>query len=361
MAGIESRSDPLRVLISRQALAEFGGALPARFADRPWTPVLAGEDPPQDQARAQIAFISREITGSSTKFEISPTLGAFYEVLRSAAGLRWLHVHSAGADRPIYRELAARGVVVTTSAGANAQNVAVSAVAGLLALSRRFPMLMAAQSEGRWSPLMGEAMPPDLAGQRVVIVGWGPVGQAIARRLLAFDLQVSVVRRSAGLACFDPTLPVVCGPGTPPQQAGGSPGLRAWAYADLTQAVRDAHWLVLACPLTDLTEGLVDARVLAALPRGAGLINVARGEVLDEAAFIEAVRGAHLGGAHLDVFQHEPLPPDSPLWALPGVILTPHAAGHSTGNRARVASLFLDNLGRWLQGEPLRNVVPSAV
>jgi phosphoglycerate dehydrogenase-like enzyme len=354
-------SEVLRLLISRQALDEFGAALPLRFGERAWAPVLAGEAPREVQARAEIAFISREITGASTKFEISPALAGYYEVLRSAPDLRWVHVHSAGADRPVYRELVARGVTVTTSAGANAQNVAVTAVAGLLALSRRFPLLMAAQAQQHWRPLMGDTMPPDLAGQRAVIVGWGPVGQAIARRLLAFDLQVSVVRRQAGRAVFEDA---IAGPDGDPtrSQAGTSPqGLPARAYADLADAVGDAHWLVLACPLTPLTERLVDARVLAALPRGAGLINVARGEVLDELAFIAAMQAGHLGGAHLDVFHHEPLPQDSPLWRLPGVMITPHAAGHSTGNRARVAALFLDNLGRWLQGEPLRNVVPSTV
>jgi phosphoglycerate dehydrogenase-like enzyme len=346
-------SDPLRLLISRQALAEFGSTLPACFGGQPWEPLLAGEDPPERQAQAELAFISREITGTSTKFELTPALAGFYDVLRNATGLRWLHVHSAGADRPLYRELAARGVTVTTSAGANAGNVAVTAVAGLLALSRRFPMLMAAQAQRRWSPLLGEAMPQDLAGQHAVIVGWGPVGQAIARRLLAFDLKVSVVRRQAGRAVFD-------------HPAGAdhrpdAPGLQAWAYSDLVHAVREAHWLVLACPLTSLTQGLVDDHVLGAMPRGAGLINVARGEVLDEAAFIAAIHRGHLGGAHLDVFHHEPLPSSSPLWDLPGVLITPHAAGHSTGNRARVAGLFVDNLTRWLRGEPLRNVVPSAV
>jgi phosphoglycerate dehydrogenase-like enzyme len=252
---------------------------------------------------------------------------------------------------------------VTTSAGANAQNVAVTAVAGLLALSRRFPLLMAAQAQQRWAPLVGEAMPPDLAGQRVVIVGWGPVGQAIARGLLAFDLQVRVVRRQAGRAFFDGATPGSADTpaGTPVGQGARTQaeGLPASAYTELVDGVRDAHWLVLACPLTPLTERLVNAQVLAAMPRGAGLINVARGEVLDEPAFIDALQTAHLGGAHLDVFNHEPLPSDSPLWRLPGVIITPHAAGHSTGNRARVAGIFLDNLGRWLQGEALRNVVPS--
>jgi len=334
-------SAPLQLLMSRQALEELGPQLQACFGSRPWQPVLTDEASPQEQAGADLAFVSRDITGASTKFELSPALAAFYDALRASSSLRWVHVHSAGADRPIYQELAARGVTVTTSAGANAGNVAVTALASLLALSRRFPMLMAAQAERRWAPLLGTVMPDDLAGQHAVVVGWGPVGQAIATRLAAFEVRVSVVRRA--------------------RIAGSAGALPVFDYAGLAEAVRDAQWLVLACPLSDLTRGLVDARVLAALPRGACLINVARGEVIDEAALIEALRSGHLGGAHLDVFSHEPLPAESPLWSAPRLMITPHAAGHSTGNRARVAGLFLDNLSCWLRDEPLRNVVTSAV
>jgi phosphoglycerate dehydrogenase-like enzyme len=116
-------------------------------------------------------------------------------------------------------------------------------------------------------------------------------------------------------------------------------------------------WLILACPLTDKTRQLVDARALAALPAGAHLINVARGEVVDQEALVTALQSGHLGGAFLDVFAHEPLPTDSPLWAMPHVMVTPHAAGHSDGNENRVAQMFLDNLRCWVSDQPLRNGV----
>jgi phosphoglycerate dehydrogenase-like enzyme len=102
---------------------------------------------------------------------------------------------------------------------------------------------------------------------------------------------------------------------------------------------------------------LVDARALAALPAGAHLINVARGEVVDQEALVTALQSGHLGGAFLDVFAHEPLPTDSPLWAMPHVMVTPHAAGHSDGNENRVAQMFLDNLRCWVSDQPLRNGV----
>ena len=118
-----------------------------------------------------------------------------------------------------------------------------------------------------------------------------------------------------------------------------------------------ADWLVLACPPTPQTRSLVGARALALLPRHAGLVNGARGEVVDEVALVEALRESRLAGAYLDVFATEPLAADSPLWDLPNVIVTPHSAGFSDGNEARVAQMFLDNLARWKRGAPLVNAV----
>jgi len=114
---------------------------------------------------------------------------------------------------------------------------------------------------------------------------------------------------------------------------------------------------VLCCPLTERTRGLIDAAALARLPAGARLVNVARGEVAEEPPLIDALRRGALAGAYLDVFAHEPLPAESPLWDMPNVIVTPHTAGHSDGNEMRVAAIFLDNLRRWTEGQPLLNRV----
>jgi phosphoglycerate dehydrogenase-like enzyme len=118
-----------------------------------------------------------------------------------------------------------------------------------------------------------------------------------------------------------------------------------------------ADWLLLACPLSDRTRGLISASALALLPAGAHIINVARGEVIDEPALIEALQTSRVAGAYLDVFEHEPLPAQSPLWDMPNVIASPHSAGFSDANAARVEEVFLDNLGRRLQGQPMRNLV----
>ena len=127
--------------------------------------------------------------------------------------------------------------------------------------------------------------------------------------------------------------------------------------AELDAALPELDWLVLAVPLTDDTRRLMDARRLALLPARARLINVGRGPLVDEAALAEALAAGRLAGAALDVFEVEPLPPESPLWTLPRVIVTPHSAGTSPGNHLRAAELFLENLGRFERGEPLRNEI----
>lgn len=328
--------EPLSILMSRAAFEEIGPGIGQRLGERPWRPVLLGECDEAARQAVNIALITRDVTGRSTKFVVGDTLAACYEVLRASTALRWVHTHSAGADRPIYAELRARGVAVSTSSGANAPIVAQSAIAGILALTRRFPALARAQREHRWAPLLAEAIPPDLEGQCAVVVGWGPAGRRIAELLQVLGVRVKVVRHQAVSA--GPDFPTV-------------------TYDGLRQTLHDAQWLVLVCPLSEHTRGLVDARTLAALPRGAHLINVARGEVIDEAALIDALRSGHLAGAHLDVFTREPLEPESPLWDLPNVILTPHSAGHSQGNAGRVCGIFLDNLQAWAQGRALRNAV----
>jgi len=282
-------------------------------------------------ARAEVAFISRDVTGRSTKFEIQPGTERFYAALRAAHGLRWLHVHSIGLDRDIYQELMRRGVLVTPSHGASDAVVAQTAVAGLLALARQLPQLMRAQQRRSWEALLDERLPRDLEGQRAVVVGWGGIGQRIGRLLQALGLEVSVARHGG-------------------EPAG--PGIGTVRYDGLRDILPGASWLVLACPLTDATRGLVGADQLAALPAHAHVINVARGHVIDEPALIRALRDGRLGGAFLDVFQHEPLPADSPLWAMENVIVSPHSAGFSDGNAARVRDIFVDRLRRWMQEHP---------
>jgi len=322
---------PLRILLSQQAAGRLAGEIDRLLAGRPHV-LLAPDTPGLD---ADIAFVSREVTGLSTKHELQPATRAFYDAMERAPSLRWVHVHSAGADRPVYVRLRQRGVQVTTSSGANAAVVAQSALAGLLALARHLPQLWQAQREARWASLIATGQPRDLEGQHAVLIGWGPIGQHLGRLLQALGLRVTVVRQ---------------------QDRPAGPGLAVVTVDRLHEALPTADWLLLACPLTERTRGLIDAAALALLPAHARIVNVARGEVVDETALIAALQQNRLDGAFLDVFAHEPLPADSPLWRLPNVIATPHSAGFSDGNAARVERMFLDNLRRWCAGEALHNL-----
>jgi phosphoglycerate dehydrogenase-like enzyme len=331
---------PLRILMSQQSIERWGASLAVRMGQRHHELISLEAATAEQRTDAHVAFISREVTGTSTKHEIHPALQRVYALLRQSPGLQWVHIHSAGADRQIYLDLLAKGVQITTSSGANAQVVAAVALAGILALARRFPLLWAEQQNRQWLPMMGARMPRDLPGQTATIVGWGPIGQKLGSLLQALGLQVVVVRQQ------------VAEPQHPPSE-----GVEMVTFESWTQVLPKTDWLILACPLTSKTRQLVNASALAALPQGAHLINVARGEVVDEPALVAALQSGHLGGAFLDVFAHEPLPPDSPLWAMPQVMITPHAAGHSDGNQSRVGQMFLDNLRCWTEGAPLRNSV----
>ena len=331
---------PCRILMSEASIAQLGDAVAHAMQGQAYELLALNKAVAEQRTDADVAFISREVTGTSTKHEIHPALQQVYDLLRRSSRLRWVHIHSAGADRQIYQDLMARGVQLSTSSGANAQVVATVALAGLLALARRFPMLMAEQQARQWIPLMGSRMPRDLPGQTATIVGWGPIGQTLGRWLTSLGLQVVAVRQLVDAATHE-----------------SSDGVQMVSFEQLPTVWPRTDWLILACPLTAKTRQLVDAQALAALPAGAHLINVARGEVVDQEALVTALQSGHLGGAFLDVFAHEPLPADSPLWAMPHVMVTPHAAGHSDGNENRVAQMFLDNLRSWVSDQPLRNGV----
>jgi len=324
-------TEPLRILMSQQSVDRWAHSVSAVMGHQPYELMAFEEAVLAQRTDADVAFISREVTGASTKHEIHPALHQVYELLRQSPRLQWVHIHSAGADRQIYLDLQARGVKVLTSSGANAQVVASVALAGILALARRFPSLWAEQQARQWRPMLGERMPRDLPGQTATLVGWGPIGQKLGRLLQALGLNVVAVRQD-GAAMPDPN----------------QPSVEMVSFTDWLQVLPRTDWLVLACPLTDTTRQLVNGHALSCLPRGAHLINVARGEVVDEPALIEALQSGHLGGAFLDVFAHEPLPVSSALWAMPQVMVTPHAAGHSDGNEQRVAQMFLDNLRLWV-------------
>jgi len=280
-----------------------------------------------DCARMEAAFFSGDVFPDGSR--------QFFSAVRKAPKLKWLHAFNVGVDHPIYAELLERGVRVTTSAGTTAEPIAQTAVMGLLALARGFPRWLVAQRDRQWNPER-KLLPPDLKDQTAVIVGLGKIGTEIARLARALGLTVIGIRRS-------------------PRRA--EERVEVAPPAALRGLLPRCDWLILACPLTAETRGMIDAAAIAALPKGARIINVARGEVVDEAALLDALTSGHLAGAYLDVFQSEPLSPESPLWNLPNVLVTPHNAGAARGTELRVLEMFLDNFDRWRRGAPLINEV----
>lgn len=330
-------TQPLRLLVSDLAWSSIQSdvyqALDGQAVER-----ITVDEVLTGQKSADIAFISRDITGMSTKFVIEPETQRFYDALTQSPDLRWLHVHSAGADRHIYMDLMARGVTVSTASGANARAVAQSALAGLLALARKLPQLMKAQQAHQWMPLLRTGLPEDLDGQTAVIVGWGPIAQMIGQVLHLLGVRIVVVRRSsAEVAMAEQVVP----------------------FDKISDVLPIADWLVLACPLNAQTHHLIDAAALSAIKPGAAIVNISRGTVIDEPAMIQALKDGRLSGAFLDVFAQEPLPADSALWDLPNVIATPHTAGASLGIYRRMEQTFTDNLARYVQSKPLQNVANS--
>jgi phosphoglycerate dehydrogenase-like enzyme len=202
----------------------------------------------------------------------------------------------------------------------------------LLYFYRDVPRLQRMQAARHWQRYTNA----ELAGRRALVVGMGAVGRAIARRLAALDVEVWGVRRSAH--------------GTEPEGVA-----RMLPFEDLARALPETDALVLACPLTEQTNRLIGAAELEALPPHAVLVNVARGEVVDEHALIEALASGRLGGAALDVVEQEPLPAESPLWDLPNVLISPHSASTVERENERIVELFVENLRRWLDRRPLLN------
>ncbi len=279
-------------------------------------------------ARAEAAYFSADIFPAFSK--------QFFSATRRAPGLKWLQVFNAGVDHPVFATILERGVRLTTAAGSAAEPIAQTAIAGMLALARNFPRWMASQRSHHWDPLRGPEVPRDLRGQVMLVYGLGGIGMEIARLARALGLTVIGVRRNAIKTALVDEIH------TPDHL----PGLLA-----------RSDWLVIACPLTNETRGMISADLLAKLPRGARVINIARGEIIAEHALIAALQSGHLGGAYLDVFAQEPLPSDSPLWDMPNVIVTPHNASASAGNEVRINAIFLDNLLRWARHQPLVNEV----
>ena len=259
------------------------------------------------------------------------------DVFATASRLRWVQSPAAGVGSLMFPELLASGVVLTSARGIRARSMAEHVLGVTLALARQLPAALRAQAAHRWAQEELETAARTLQGQRMGIVGLGAIGLEVAKIAAPFGLRISGIRRRAG---------------APP------PGVEAvWTPDRLPDLLAESDVLVLSAPHTPETRRLIGRPQIDQMKRGALLVNVARGKLVDDEALIEALRGGRLGGAALDVFSQEPLDPSSPYWDLPNVIITPHTSGAMQDYWTPLVALFADNLRRFEKGEPLLNVV----
>lgn len=268
------------------------------------------------------------------------------ELVPGSPRLRWIQSVSAGIEGNLSPAVVERRILLTNGAGIASTGIAEHVLGVMLALCRNLHVAARLQHEARWdrTALMvgGGASIREFRGSRVAVLGLGPIGAAVARDSAALGAVVRGMRRHAP-AAPPPPYEAVLGP-------DGLDALLGWA-----------DFVVLALPHTPETEKMIAARELALMRPDGYVVNVARGSVIDESALVDALRRGAIAGAALDVFEQEPLPSSSPLWSLPNVILTPHAAGVTPRYFERALDLFTENLARYGEGKPLRNLVDHAL
>ncbi len=259
------------------------------------------------------------------------------EMVRAAPNLTWIQSTSAGMDKALIPEVADSDIVISNASGVHAVQVAEHAWALTAALTRGLHVSFRHQLDHAWK------RPPlaDLLGATILIVGFGGIGQYYAQlaqgyaaRLIALDIQ-----------------------------GGAKPDYveAIWDMDRLDEGLQIADVVFIAVPYTPETEKLINARALGLMKNTAFLVNTARGPIVDEAALVEALKNREIAGAGLDVFEKEPLSPDSPLWDMENAIVTPHAAGGSPNRHNRTVAFFCQNLKRYLAGEPLFNEVDKSL
>ncbi len=324
------------------------GAVPAAIA---LTPILSGRYRAADLERiraaapgAGLVSVSREGLADDdlTQVEVmlrGPLPAAIFDrLLARCPNLRWVHSATAGVERVLTPQAAGRGLVITNARGVFSEPIAEYVLMMVLAIMRRLPQLLELQRERTWQPLEATEMREITVG----IVGLGSIGRQVANLALGFGSRVVALRRDTDRADEDPELSGIVEV-LPPDQ--------------LPALLAQSDFVVLALPLTPQTEDLFDSETLAHMKPGSWLINVARGRLVDERALVRALREGPMGGAVLDAFRDEPVLPESPLYDVPNLIITPHTSWSSGRVLDRSIELFCDNLRRYAAGQTLLNVV----
>jgi phosphoglycerate dehydrogenase-like enzyme len=257
------------------------------------------------------------------------------DILTTCRSLKWVFSMSAGVEKLPLAELREMGVTVTNARGIHGPQIAEQTMGMIIAFSRGLNRCIRNQLQKKWEILhVGE-----LTGETLCIIGAGSIGKEIARKAKAFDMKViGLKRHPETLEYFD----------------------LVWSIDNLHEALQQADYSVLITPLTDETYHLIGPAEFQAMKRSGIFINVSRGDTVDETALIEALQNGSIAGAGLDVFHEEPLPPDSPLWEMENVMITPHNAGLSPHYSDRIIDLFLASLSCYRQGKPMPNQIDLA-
>ena len=265
------------------------------------------------------------------------------DLVPSLTRLRWVQAPAAGVAHLLSAELAASAIVLTSARGVRARAIAEHVMLMALALARQLPLVMRRQSERVWAldEIETAGTIRTLNGRQMGIVGLGSIGSEVARLAAGFGMRVAATRKNADRPCPEGVAEVL-----PPER--------------LPDLVSASDVIVLSAALTVETRALVNRDVLARVKPGAWLINIGRGQLVDDEALIDALRDGRLGGAALDVFRREPLPAESPYWDLPNLIVTPHLSGAMEDYWTPLVGLFAENLRRFEKGQPLINVVDKA-
>ena len=256
------------------------------------------------------------------------------ELLRRAPRLRWVHAGSAGVDHLLPALDGHPDVLLTNASGVFERPIAEYVLGLMLAHAKGFAETARAQAARRWA----YRETASVAGATLVVIGAGRIGTAIAELAAAVGMRVIGVRRTSAAS-------------------GSPPFARVVGVADLRAVVAEADFVAVATPATPATERLVDAAVLAAMRPAAYLVNIGRASAVDTEALVAALRAGAIGGAALDVFEVEPLSPDSPLWAVPNLVVSPHMSGDAGGWGSRIIERFAANLDAWRRGRPLDAIV----
>ena len=281
--------------------------------------------------------LAKAMDGADVLYQWHSFSPALKENWGAAATLKWVHVSAAGVSQLLFDELIRSDITYTNSRGVLSRSIAEFALGFVLDLAKDAQGSFRLQQQKRWQ----HRVTRKIQGQRVLVVGTGSIGRATARLFCAVGLDVDGAGRTA--------------------RSGDAEFGHIHASRDLAKVVHDYDYLVLAAPLTNDTRGLVNAEVLAAMKPSAYLINVGRGELVYTGALTEALASGSIAGAALDVVHPEPLPEVHALWGMENVIITPHMSGDTEDYLDDLGKLFIDNLRRYRDTEPLQNVVDKSL